>query len=118
MKAYSQDLRDRAISMFESGYKRKQVSIILGIHYETIKDWIRKYQKTGDYSSKQHLSKGAKCSFTDKKLVLEYLQENPNALSAEIRDHVAPGLPISTFKDSLSRMGITYKKRDRIYSTR
>ena len=56
MRAYSQDLRDRAISLFESGYKRKQIVEMLDIHYETVKDWIRKYQKSGDYSSKQHLN--------------------------------------------------------------
>lgn len=111
MKAYSQDLRDRAISLFNSGYKRKDIVEILDIHYETVKDWIRKYQKTGDYSSKQHLGKGVKCRFTDKEAVLRYLQANPNALAPEIRDNVAPDLPISTFRDSLSRMKITYKKR-------
>ena len=52
MKAYSQDLRDRAISLFNSGYKRKQIAEMLDIHYEIIKDWIRKYQRTGDYSSR------------------------------------------------------------------
>ena len=72
---------------------------------------VRKYLKNGDYSSKQHLAKGAKCKFTDKEAVLRYLQTNPNALAPEIRDNVAPGLPISTFRDSLSRMKITYKKR-------
>ena len=39
MKAYSQDLRDRAIALFNSGYKRKQIVSMLDIHYETIKDW-------------------------------------------------------------------------------
>ena len=90
MKAYSQDLRDIAISLFESGYQRKQISEILDIHYETIKDWVRKYQKTGDYSSKQHLNKGVERKFTDKKAVLSYLENNPNALALEIRDSLAP----------------------------
>ena len=33
MRAYSQDFRDRAISLFESGYKRKQIVEMLDIHY-------------------------------------------------------------------------------------
>lgn len=111
MKAYSQDLRDRAISMFESGYKRKQISSILDIHYETIKCWIRKYLKTGDYSSKQHLNKGMKRKFTDKKAVLSYLENNPNALAQEMRDSLAPSLPLNTFRDALSWMKISYKKK-------
>ena len=118
MRAYSQDLRDRVISLFESGYKRKQIVKMLDIHYETVKDWIRKYQKTGDYSSKQHLNKGVERKFTDKEAVLSYLENNPNALALEMRDSLAPSLPISTFRDALSWMKITYKKRDRVYSTR
>ena len=118
MKAYSQDLRDRAISLFESSYKRKQISNTLGIHYETVKDWIRKYKKTGDYSSKQHLNTGVERKFTNKEAVLSYLAKNPNALAIEMRDSLAPELAISTFRDTLKRMKITYKKRDRLYSTR
>jgi isfu1 transposase len=118
MKAYSQDLRDRAIASFNFGYKRKQIVSMLDIHYETIKDWIRKYKKTGDYSSKQHLNKGVERKFTDKKAVLLYLENNPNALALEMRDSLAPNLPISTFKDALSWMQITYKKRDRLYTKR
>lgn len=118
MRAYSQDLRDRAISLFNSGYSRKEISKILEIHYETIKDWIRKFKKTGDYSSKQHLNKGVERRFTDKEAVLEYLAEFPNSLAPELRDALAPHLPISTFRDALSWMGITYKKRDSIYAER
>ena len=45
MKAYSQDLRDRAraIALFNSGYKRKQIVSMLDIHYETINDWILQF---------------------------------------------------------------------------
>jgi len=118
MRAYSQDLRDRAISLFESGYKRKQIVEMLDIHYETVKDWIRKYQKTGDYSSKQHLNKGMERKFTDKKAVLTYLENNPNALALEMRDSLSPNLPLGTFRDALLWMKITYKKRDFVYSTR
>ena len=118
MKAYSQDLRDRVILLFESGHKRKAISKTLHIHYETIKDWVRKYKKTGDYSSKQHLNTGVTRKFTDKKAVLEYLQDNPNALAIEMRDALCPNLAISTFRDALVWMKITYKKRDCLYSER
>lgn len=118
MRAYSQDLRDRAITLFNSGHKRTEIAEILDIHYETIKDWVRKYLKTGDYSSKQHLNKGMKRKFTDKKAVLSYLENNPNALALELRDFLAPSLPLNTFRDALSWMKITYKKRDGVYSTR
>ena len=100
MKAYSQDLRDRTISLFESAYKRKQIVEMLDIHYETVKDWIRRYQKTGDYSSKQHLNKGIERKFTDKKAALTYLESNPNGLALQMHNALAPNLLLSAFRDA------------------
>tara|TARA_B110000238_G_scaffold126094_1_gene136180 strand:- start:659 stop:811 length:153 start_codon:yes stop_codon:yes gene_type:complete len=50
--------------------------------------------------------------------VLTYLAEHPNALALEIRDAVAPDIPLSTFRDALVWMEITYKKREFIYTKR
>lgn len=118
MEAYDQDLRDRVINLLKSGMKRKQIAELLLIHYETIKSWIRRCLQTGDYSSRQHLNKGVPRKFDDKKSVLSYLKNNPNALAAEMRDALAPDLALNTFRDALSRMKITYKKRDCLYSER
>ena len=118
MKAYSQDLRARAIKLFDDGYERKHIKSILSISYDTLNDWIRRYKRTGDYSSRQHLNKGFTRKFTDKEAVLTYLAEHPNALALEIRDAVAPDIPLSTFRDALVWMEITYKKREFIYTKR
>ena len=56
--------------------------------------------------------------FTDKKAVLTYLENNPNALALEMRDSLSPNLRLGTFRDALLWMKITYKKRDFVYSTR
>jgi transposase len=73
MKAYSQDLRARAIKLFDDGYERKHIKSILSISYDTLNDWIRRYERTGDYSSRQHLNKGFARKFTDKEAVLTCL---------------------------------------------
>ena len=81
---------------------------------QTIGGWVKRYKETGDYSSRQHLSKGREIRFNDRTKVLEYLQSNPNADGITIRNNVAHNLPMSTFYDALSRMKITYKKRAKI----
>ena len=48
----------------------------------------------------------------DKNKILEYLKSNPDANGIEIRDVVAPDLPMSTFYDTLARFNITYKKKN------
>ena len=51
MKAYSQDLRDRVIDLYKtSDRSSKAISAVLKILYQTIHDWIKRYEKTGDYS--------------------------------------------------------------------
>ena len=115
MKAYSQDLRDRAIDLYENeNYSRSKISKLLKIGYQTICEWVRRYKKTGDYSSKQHLVEGRKAQFTDKEVIIDYINTNPDADGIEIRDAVAPELPMSTFYDTLRRLKITYKKRAEI----
>ena len=115
MKAYSQDLRDRAIDLYENeNYSRGKISKLLKIGYQTISEWIRRYKRTGDYSSKQHLVQGRKAQFTDKQIILDYINKNPDADGVAIRDAIAPELAMSTFYDTLRRLKITYKKRAQI----
>ena len=112
MRAYSQDLRDRVIDLHKtSKYRIKAISTLLGIERHTISSWIRRYQKDGDYSSKQHLQNGRKAKFTDKEKIVEFLTANPDSQGVDIRDALAPGLAMSTFYDTLHRMKITYKKK-------
>ena len=115
MKAYSQDLRDRAIDLHENeDYSKRKISRLLKVGYQTICEWVRRYKRTGDYSSKQHMVKGRKAKFTDKKAILDYIDKNPDADGIEIRNALAPELPMSTFYDTLRRLKITYKKRAKI----
>lgn len=114
MKAYSQDLRDRVINLYvHENYSRNSISQLLNISYSTVYSWIKRYIKTGDYSSKQHLNAGRPPRFTDKQAILDYIKSNPDADGIEIRNAVAPQLPMNTFYDTLHRMKITYKKKNR-----
>jgi transposase len=112
MKAYSQDLRDRVIELYKTGkYTKTALRDIFKLSYQTVFNWIKLYKETGDYSSKQHLQQGRQARFTDKNKILGYIANNPDSQGSEIRDSVAPLLPMSTFYDTLSRMGISYKKK-------
>ncbi len=114
MRAYSQDLRDKVISKYiEGSMKMTEISKLFGICYESVRDWIKRYKKDGDYSSKQGVGCGRAVRFTDKNQILEYLKSYPDASGVEMRDAIVPNLPISTFYDTLARLKITYKKKSR-----
>ena len=114
MRAYSQDLRDKVILAYKSGITVKQeLSKRFAICRDTVRDWINRYEETGNYSSKQGVGCGGKCKFTDKQKLLECIALNPDTNGVKIRDMVAPELPMSTFYDTMSRFKITYKKKSR-----
>jgi isfu1 transposase len=114
MKAYSQDLRDRVIELYKTKeYTKTALTKIFKLSYQTVFDWINRYNESGNCSSKQHIQSGRKPRFTDKESVLSFLSTNPDSEGIDIRNAVAPELPMSTFYDSLSRMKITYKKKSR-----
>jgi len=118
MKAYSQDLRDKVIFSYESNkYSKADLSNIYSIGYKTICTWISRYETTGDYSSRQGVGCGRNPRFTDKNSILKYLSAHPDADGVEIRDAVAPELPMSTFYDTLSRFKITFKKKSQSISS-
>lgn len=52
---------------------------------QTIASWIKRYKETGDYRSKQHLSKARETRFNDRTKVLEYSETNANADGVAIR---------------------------------
>ena len=112
MKAYSQDLRDRVIALYKTKkYTKTELTKIFKLSYQTVFEWIKRYEESNDYSSKQHMQVGRKARFTDKKRVLEFLAQNPDSQGLDIRDALAPEIPMSTFYDTLRSMRITYKKK-------
>jgi transposase len=114
MRAYSQDLRDRVVKAYcEEGMMVSKIAEVFKICTDTIYDWLKRFKTTGDYSSKQGVGCGPQCRFTDKKAILEFIKNTPDADGIAIRDAVAPDLPMSTFYDTLARMEITFKKKNR-----
>jgi transposase len=112
MKAYSQDLRDRVIIAYKKGMlTRTQISQLFNICYLTACNWIKRYEKTGEYSSKQGVGCGREIRFSDREKILNYLEKNPDADGIDMRDALAADIPMSTWYDTLSRLEITYKKK-------
>lgn len=113
MRAYSQDLRDKVIGQYKNNTMTMMaISKIFMISYQTVCDWVQRYKRDSDYSSKQGVGCGRAVRFTDEAKVLKYLEANPDANAIEIRDAVAPSLAMSTFYDTLDRFGVTYKKKN------
>ncbi len=115
MKAYGQDLRDKVIQTYQEGKLNiKDIAQRFKVCYNSTREWIKRFKATGDYSSKQGVGCGGKFRFTNKEAILDFIKNNSDADGITIRDTVAPELPMTTFYDTMKRMGISYKKRAKI----
>lgn len=111
MKAYSKDLRDRVIAAYNKNTPIAKIVEIFKICKATANDWIKRFETTGDYSSKQGTVGQPNYKFNDKERIVEFIRANPDADGIAIRDAVAPNVAMSTFYDTLKRMEITFKKK-------
>lgn len=118
MKAYSQDLRDKVIkARIDDNLSVREIVKLFKVCSDTVYDWLSRFKQTGSCISQQGVNCGRVCRFTDKDAVLKFIEANPDADAIAIRDAVASNLPMSTFYDTLHRMGLTFKKRAKIQRT-
>lgn len=112
MRAYSQDLRDAVIDSYVNNkLSESRILEVFKICKQTLNDWIKRFETTGDYSSKQGVNCGRPVRFSDKEAVLAHIAKNPDDDGIAIRDAVCPELPMTTFYDTMNRMGISCKKK-------
>lgn len=115
MNGYSQDLRDIAITLYQTGnYSKKDLAELLSLGYATLRRWCKRYDDTGNCLILKPLKEGRHSIFTDKQAVLDYLEEHPDADGIELRNKLAPHVSQSCFYNTLHRMEITYKKRGKL----
>ena len=112
MNAYSNDLRQKAIELYETeDYSKVKISQLLKISYKTIWSWIKLYEDTGSYAVNKPKRIGRLRGFDNKELVLNFLKANPDASGKEMHEALAPQISDTAFYNSLARMNITYKKK-------
>ena len=75
MKACNQDLRDRVIDTYKDGKNNKsQIARLFRLCYDTVCNWIKRHETTGDYKSKRDIDCGRQPKYNDKQGILNYTQ--------------------------------------------
>ncbi|MDE5003067.1 IS630 family transposase, partial [Francisella tularensis subsp. holarctica] len=70
-----------------------ELSKFFKIDKRTVVSWLELYKRTGDYSSRQVVGCGRVASFTDKKLIEQYLIDHPHASTLDIKEALYPDIP-------------------------
>jgi transposase len=108
---YSQDLRNKVIEMYKNNQTRLAISQVFRIRYQTICEWISRYNETGSCDVKRDAKLGRCRNFEDKEAVLACIETNPDISGKEIKSKLAPNISRACFYNSLKRMGLSYKKK-------
>ena len=108
-KAYSEDLRIRAIDLIKKGYSISGVSRLLKISRPTLYKWIDRWQKTGSISPKKSIPPPNKSKIKDWKKFQEFVEENSDLTQKEMAV-LWGGVSNHTISRALKKLGYSRKK--------
>lgn len=108
---YSQDLRQKAIEAIESGSSFLSVSRSFNVNRNTLSDWYRRYEQTGDYSPKQGYQQGHSHRITDWEEFRAFVREHGEKTQAEMAEAWPGEMSEDAVRRGLRKIGFTRKKR-------
>ena len=104
--SYSKDLREKAVNYYMSGHTLKETKEVFEVGINTISQWVKKYEETGDLSNKPIKRRFKKID--SEKLIL-FLKEKPDAFLKEIAEEF--GCSIEAVRKAMKKLKLTRKKR-------
>lgn len=114
MAAYSQDLRDRALSACERGEPVTVIAERLEVSASWIHQVYRRFRETGEQVSRSPANHRKPVLDPWKETILGWISQQPDLTLAEITERLrAQGVEVavSTLWYQLKRWGLTYKKK-------
>ncbi|MFN5608303.1 MAG: transposase, partial [Holosporales bacterium] len=110
-RAYSEDLRGRALDLLESGQKQQAVSKLLNIGLSTVKYWLKTWRTEGRRVAKSGYQKGHSHKITDTQVLQDIITKNPDKTLTEIGKMLPTPCAAETVRRGLKRLGFSYKKK-------
>ena len=108
--AYSQDLRQRALNLINTGLSVTQVSRILDISRPTLYKWQNKFKTTGSTAPGSHAPPPHACNITDWQKFKEFVECYGDKTKEEMSELWGKGSR-HTISRGLKKLGITRKKK-------
>jgi len=104
-RAYSLDLRERAVDYVMSGGRKSEACEIFKISHDTLWRWLRLHDETGDL---RHKPLGSRPWKLDHSAIVDYVELHSDSTLAQIGAHF--GTSASVVHYILRKAGITRKK--------
>ena len=110
-RAYSGDLRSRALDMVDKGDSLGEVSETLQLGLTTIKRWVSMWRTENRRTAKAGYQKGHSHKLKDVEKFKEIIELNPDKTLKEIGNMLPVPCAAETVRRGLKRLGMTYKKK-------
>ena len=110
-KGYPEKLREKVVNyVVKQGKSMKEASRVFEVSYETVRNWVRRYQETGKLEGEKKEVKPYKLDWS---ALRKDVEENPDSYLEERARKF--GVAISTIWNALRKMGINRRKKSRRY---
>lgn len=110
--SYSVDLSSRVINWVLSGKSRKSASEVFEVHYNTVKQWVKRFKETGEYPSPVTKRLSSSRRF-DREELRQAVLESPETFQNEHASRF--GVSQSAISQTLAKMGLTRKQKTTHY---
>lgn len=110
-KAYDYDLRRKVLEAIElNGMKRSEASEMFGISRNTIHQWQKLQQETGDIKPRASNHRGHSHKITDWEKFQAFVRAHPNKTQVQLAQLWDDEISDRTISRALKRIGFTRKK--------
>ena len=111
-KPYSHDLRSKVVeAVVLNGMKRCEVAAQFNLNRKTIRDWLKRYEATGDVQPSAHNHRGHSHKITDWDAFRAFVEANPDKTQEEMAELWPEPISDRTISRGLKKIGFTRKKR-------
>lgn len=109
-KAYSQDLREKAIAAIDRGVPKHEVIALFNISRDSLDRWLNRREATGSFAAAQGYQGGHSHRIEDWQAFRVFVQANGDKTQAEMAQRWATPISSRTISRALAKIGVTRKK--------
>lgn len=110
-KAYSQDLREKAIAAVDRGVAKHEVIQIFNISRDSLDRWLKRRAETGSLAATQGYHRGHSHRIEDWQAFRAFVQLHGDKTQAEMAQLWSAPISARTISRALAKIGFTRKKR-------
>lgn len=110
-KAYSQDLREKAIAAIDRGVPKREVIQMFSISRDSLDRWLKRRKATGNVQAIQNYQQGHSHRIVDWEAFRAFVKLHGDRTQAELAELWHDRVSSRTISRALARIGLTRKKR-------